>query len=404
MKGTILKIAVAPDSFKGSMTALEAASCIERGLRNVLAGVSVKKIPMADGGDGTVQAMVSATGGRTAKRLVRDPLGRKIKASFGLTGDGSTAIIEMAAASGLTLLKPHERNPMITSSYGTGELIRHALDLNVRKILVGIGGSATNDGGMGMARALGVRFTDGLGRDVPEGGGSLISICRIDISGLDSRLRGVVVEAACDVDNPLVGARGAARVYSPQKGATPAMVNKLEQGLRSLSRIIRKEIGIDIADVPGAGAAGGLGAGLMAFLGARLRPGVDIVVESVNLERRLKGCDIVITGEGRMDGQTVFGKAPAGVARVAKKLGLPVIAIAGSLGKNVHDVLSVGIDAYFSALWEPLPEGELPARGPDMLTDCAEQVARLIALKSTGRERLRVKECATGFQPVFCSR
>ncbi len=229
----MLKIAIAPDSFKGSMTAMEAASCIEAGLKQSLRGISCRKIPMADGGEGTVQAIVDATGGKFVKRTVSDPLGRKTKATFGISGNGKTAIMEMAEASGLALLKPRERNPMKTSTYGTGELIKHALKLGVHKILIGIGGSATNDGGTGMARALGVKFLDAKGKPVPDGGAKLEKIVSIDISGIDPRLKGVEIEVACDVDNPLAGRKGAAQVYGPQKGATPEMVKQLDAGLRN---------------------------------------------------------------------------------------------------------------------------------------------------------------------------
>lgn len=376
-----MKIAIAPDSFKGSLTAMQAATCIERGLKRVLRGISIRKIPMADGGEGTVRAIVDATSGRMVSCTVRNPRGRKIKSSFGMAGDGRTAVIEMAAASGLALIKPGERNPMVTTTYGTGELIHHALNRNAKKILVGIGGSATNDGGTGMARALGVKFLDKKGCKLPEGGGALRKLDRIDMNGLDPRLRRVTVEVACDVDNPFVGPRGAAQVYAPQKGATPLMVRELDSGLKQLAKVIKKDIGTDIPNIPGSGAAGGLGGGLMAFLGGRLRSGVDIVIDTVKLERKLKGCDLVIAGEGRMDGQTAFGKAPAGVARVARKLGIPVIAICGSLGSGAHKVHSIGIDAFFSALEEPVDEEDLPRRGPAMLSNCAEQLARLIKLK-----------------------
>jgi glycerate kinase len=376
----MLKVAIAPDSFKGSMTAMEAASCIEAGLTSALAGVRCRKVPMADGGEGTVQAIVDATGGTFVKRTVADPLGRRLKATFGLSGDGKTAVMEMAAASGLALLKPRERNPLKTSTYGTGELMRHALKLGVRKILIGIGGSATNDGGTGMARALGVKFLDARGKPVPEGGGSLDKIASIDMRGLDPRLKGVQVEVACDVDNPLIGRNGAAQVYGPQKGATPAMVKKLDAGLKHLSVVIKSDIGLSILRVPGSGAAGGLGGGLMAFAKGELRPGVDIVIDSVKLARQLKGCDLVITGEGRMDHQTAFGKTPAGVAKTAKALGIPVIAICGCLGKNPEVVHGIGIDAFFSALEENVTEEELPTRGPVMLRNCAEEVGRLLAI------------------------
>ena len=391
MRNATTKIGIAPDSFKGTLTALEAAACIERGLRNVLSNVSVVKIPMADGGDGTAETIVESTGGKMLTRTVTGPRGRRIKAAFGLTGDGRTAIVEMAKASGMALLKPRERNPMLATTRGTGELIRHALSRKVGTVLVGIGGSATNDGGMGMARALGVRFLDARGKEIAEGGGALSRLERIDMSGLDPRVGKVTVEVACDVDNPLTGPRGAARVYSPQKGATPRMVVQLDDNLKHLARIIKRDLGKDILRVPGSGAAGGLGAGLMAFLDGRLRPGIDIVIDSVHLKDRLSDCDLVITGEGRMDGQTVFGKTPAGVARVAKGLGLPVIGISGSTGMGVRDVHGAGIDVYFSALQESMDEDGLRTRGPAMLEDCAEQIARLLILRFRGRTRLRAR-------------
>lgn len=373
------KIAIAPDSFKGSMTALEAAERIEEGFCKVFKkNIIVRKIPMADGGEGTVRAIVEATGGKIIKRTVVDPLGRKIKASFGISGDGRTAVIEMAEASGLVLLKPKERNPMKTSTFGTGELIKSALKLGVSHILIGIGGSATNDGGTGMARALGVKFLDSDGNPLPEGGGVLNKLDRIDMSKIDPRLKMVKIEVACDVDNPLTGKKGAAEVYGPQKGATAAMVKKLDTGLLHLSKIIKNDIGVNILKVSGGGAAGGLGAGLMAFVGGELRPGVDIVIDRIKLRQRMKGCDLVITGEGRMDGQTVFGKTPSGVARVARELGIPIIAICGCLGKDAIKVNEIGIDAFFSALEENVENEDLPKRGPVMLMNCAEQVAKLI--------------------------
>ena len=376
-----MKIAFAPNAFKGSLTAAQAADCMERGFSKALPGITTVKIPMADGGDGTVLAIVAATGGRQVKCLVGDPLGRKIRSNFGLSGDGRTAVIEMALASGLMLLNPGERNPLRTSSRGTGELIRAALDLQVKEILIGIGGSATNDGGMGMARALGVRFLDARNRELADNGGALIKLAHIDVTGLDARLKNVAISVACDVDNPLCGPRGAARVYGPQKGATPAMVKQLDAGLKRLAAVIQKDLGVKVAKLPGAGAAGGLGAGLVAFLGARMCSGVDIVTKAISLESKLVGCDLVVTGEGRMDGQTAFGKAPAGVAKVARKLGIPVIAICGSLGADAGRVRTVGIEAFFSALEESVTEEDLPRRGPGMLERCAEQVGQLLALK-----------------------
>jgi glycerate 2-kinase len=390
-----LRIAVAPGPFKGSLTAEQAAACIARGLRKGLPRVSTVLVPMADGGDGTLDAVVKGTGGHRVICRASDPLQRRIRAAFGVTGDGRTAIVEMAAASGLVLLQPRERDPLRTTTRGTGELICRALDLGVSRILVGIGGSATNDGGAGMARALGVRFLDRQGRDLPEGGGALEGLWRIDASGLDPRLSGVGVDVACDVVNPLVGPRGAARVYGPQKGATPQMVAHLDRGLRRLAIVIRRDLGHSVRDVPGAGAAGGLGAGLMAFLGARLRRGVDIVMEAVGLERKLRGCDLVITGEGRLDGQTAYGKAPAGVARLASRMGVPVVVIGGCIGPDARRVLSAGVDAYFSALQEPVEESQLAARGPGMLTDCAEQIGRLLRLGWEKPRGWRAGKCPT---------
>lgn len=365
---------------------MEAADCIETGLKRALFNIRVKKIPMADGGEGTMRTIMASTGGKIVRLAVKDPLGRKIQAEYGLTGDGRTAVIEMAAASGVMLLKPAERDPLKASTFGTGELIRSALDRKVDRIIIGIGGSATNDGGAGMARALGVKFLDSRGREIADGGGALIALDRIEMKGLDRRLKDVLVEVACDVDNPLTGARGASRVYGPQKGATPAMAKQLDANLKLFAGIVKRDVGVDVMKVPGGGAAGGIGAGLMAFAGARLRPGVDIVIEIVKLEKKLKGCDLVITGEGRIDGQTVHGKTPAGVARAAKRLGLPVIAICGSIGKGADKVHKIGIDAYFSALNKPVNECDLRRKGPVMLVDCAEQVGRILALKQRSRK------------------
>jgi glycerate kinase len=379
-----LKIAIAPDAFKGTLTALEAAACIERGLRRVLRNISVCRIPMADGGDGTVRAIVDATNGRLKRAKVHDPLGRPIWAKYGITGIGSTAVIEMAAASGLVLLEPSERNPTSTTTRGTGDLIRASLRARVQKILVGIGGSATIDGGMGMARALGVRFLDNDGREVPEGGGSLGKLARIDMSGRLSALRRVKIEVACDVDNPLTGPTGAARVYGKQKGATSEQIRSLDQNLKHFARIVHRDLGVDMEPVPGAGAAGGLGAGLMAFLDAELRPGIDVVATAIGLPRRLRGCDLVITGEGRSDGQTLHGKAPMGVIREACKQGIPVVVISGSLGPGAEALLEHGVEACYGTISSPLDDEELRRNAPRLLEDCAEEVGREMAAGSTG--------------------
>lgn len=375
------RIGIAPDSFKGSLTAEEAAQCIEDGFRRIYGRqLAPVRVPMADGGEGTVRAIVSATGGRYVRAAVSDPLGRKIRAEYGISGDGQTAIIEMAAASGLPLLNPAERNPIRTSTFGTGELILHAAKCGVSRIILGIGGSATVDGGTGMARALGIRFIDSRGMNLPGNGGSLQSIRAIDTRNIPGFLKHIRFDIACDVTNLLCGPHGAAHVFGPQKGATPAMVQVLDKGLRNLACVIDKTTGRRVALIPGSGAAGGMAVPLLSFFNARLRAGVRLVIEAVDLPCRLKGCDLVITGEGRMDGQTAYGKTPAGVARVAKKLGIPVIAICGSIGSNAARVHKVGIDAYFSALQRPMNEDELAVHGADMLTTCAEQVARLLRI------------------------
>ncbi len=387
MERTKLKIAIAPDSFKGTLTALEAAECIERGLRRELGNLVVRKTPMADGGDGTVQAIVDATNGRFKRAKVHDPLGRPVWARYGITGDGRTAVIEMAAASGLILLEPSERDPMVTSTFGTGELIRVALTAGVRKILVGIGGSATNDGGLGMARALGVRFLDSNGREIPEGGGSLGELERIDLSGKIPSLSRAKIEVACDVDNPLTGPNGAAWVYGKQKGASADQIRMLDENLKHFAGIVKRDVGIDVDVVPGAGAAGGLGAGLKAFVDAELRPGVDLVSKAVRLTQRLRGCGLVITGEGRTDDQTLHGKAPMGVIREAQKLGIPVIVISGSIGPGAEALLEYGVEAYHGALSEPLVDGELRQSAPRLLEDCAAWVGREMGAADPPQQR-----------------
>ncbi|HHY85601.1 MAG TPA: glycerate kinase [Verrucomicrobia bacterium] len=381
MKQPFKRIVIAPNAFKGSLTAGEAARCIEAGLRRALKNALFMRVPVADGGEGTAAVVVEATKGKWVKRLVAGPTGRKVMARFGLTGDGRTAVIEMASASGLVLLQPDERNPLVTSTRGVGELIRAALDRGVRRMLICVGGSATNDGGMGMARALGARFLDERGRELPEGGGALGRLSRIDLSGLDPRLKAVSVEAACDVTNPLYGRDGAAYVYGPQKGATPEMVKQLDAGLRRLASVVKRDLRKDVAMTPGAGAAGGLGAGLMAFLDGRVRSGAELVLELLDFRRKLAGCDLVITGEGRLDAQTAFGKAPAVVAREARRLGVPVIAICGSVGPGAEEILKAGVGAYFSALETSLPEAELFQRAPGMLERCAEQVGRVLLVQ-----------------------
>lgn len=372
-----MKIVIAPDSFKGCLTALEVADAIEKGIRRVMPEAQIVKVPMADGGEGTVQALVDATGGQIIAQNVCDPLGNQIEANFGILGDGKTAVIEMAAASGLPLVPMDKRNPMITTTYGTGELIRAALDRGCGKLIVGIGGSATVDGGAGMAQALGVRLLDNGGHDIPRGGGGLEHLDHIDISQLDSRIAKTDTMVACDVDNPLVGPRGGPAVYGPQKGAIPEMVRKLDEYLDRYAHIIKRDLGVDVKEVPGAGAAGGLGAGLMAFLNAQLRSGVSIVIEASGLEKCLQGADIVITGEGRIDRQTIYGKTPIGVARAAKKFGLPVIGIAGGIDDGASVVYENGIDALMSIISQPMSLETAIEHARELLADAAERAIRL---------------------------
>ncbi|HBY57296.1 MAG TPA: glycerate kinase [Candidatus Atribacteria bacterium] len=339
-----MKIVVAPDSFKGSLTAIEVAGGIERGIREIFPEAEIIKIPMADGGDGTVQCLVNATGGKILREKVTGPLGEEVLASYGILGDKKTAVIEMAEASGLTLVPVNKRNPLVTTTYGTGQLIRAALDQGCRKMIIGIGGSATNDGGAGMVQALGAKLLDEEGKEIGFGGGELKKISRIDIRHMDKRLSDTKILVASDVTNPLCGPKGASRVYGPQKGATPEMAEELDKSLAHFAKMIKRDLHKDVKDMPGAGAAGGLGASLMAFLNAELRPGIDIVIEVVKLEEAIKGADLVITGEGKIDSQTIYGKAPIGVAKIAKKYNIPVIAIAALIGDDADIVHQYGID------------------------------------------------------------
>jgi glycerate kinase len=375
-----MRIVVAPDSFKGSLTAAEAAEAMARGVRTVWAEAEVAKVPMADGGEGTVDALVAGTGGRFVTRRVTGPLGRPVEARFGLLGDGETAVIEMASASGLLLVTPDQRDPRYTTTYGTGELIRAALDLGVRRIVCGIGGSATNDGGAGMVQALGGRLLRADGTEIGFGGAALLELERIDLSGLDPRLSEVELLVACDVENPLCGPRGAAAVYGPQKGATPEMVALLDRAMGHLADVMARDLGREVRDLPGAGAAGGLGAGFMGFLGARLRPGVEVVTEAVRLEALLDGAALVITGEGRTDGQTLAGKVPLGVARVAARQGVPAIVISGAVAPDADALLDHQIAALLSISDGPMTLDEAMRRGAEMLERATARAIRLVRL------------------------
>ncbi|AIN14674.1 MULTISPECIES: glycerate kinase [Yersinia pseudotuberculosis complex] len=353
-----MKIIIAPDSFKESLTAMQVAEAIEQGFSEIFPQAEYIKLPMADGGEGTVESMVAATGGELVNVEVTGPLGAPVKAFYGWMGDGETAVIEMAAASGLHLVAPEQRNPLITTSYGTGELILAALNHGARKIILGIGGSATNDGGAGMMQALGVQLSDQQGKALTVGGAALVQLVDIDLSQLDDRLAQTDILVACDVDNPLCGAKGASAVFGPQKGATPERVQQLDAALQHYGEKIEQVTGKSVINVAGAGAAGGMGAALFGLLNARLQPGIEIVTEALKLAAAVQEADLVITGEGRIDSQTIYGKTPVGVARVAKRFDIPVIAIAGSMAPDYEVVHQHGLDAVFSVLnhIQTLPE------------------------------------------------
>lgn len=375
-----MKIVIAPDSFKESLSALEVATQIEAGFRDVFPTWTYVKVPVADGGEGTVAALVAVTGGRRVPHTATGPLGAPVEAFFGMSGDGRTAIVEMAAASGLALLPPARRDALAATSYGVGELIVAALDAGARSIVVGVGGSASNDGGAGMAQALGVRLLDAQGRELGAGGGALAALARIDATGLDPRLRHCDIQVACDVDNPLTGPAGASAVFGPQKGATPAQVAQLDANLRHYAALIDADLGIAVAALPGAGAGGGLAAALVAFLRAQLRPGADIVAEALGLEALVAAADLVVTGEGRLDSQSAHGKTPLGVARIAKRHGKPVVAIAGGLGADAALLHAHGVDAMFGAVPRPCTLEQALAEAAANLRGTARNVAEAIRI------------------------
>jgi glycerate kinase len=374
-----VKVVAAPNALKGSLSAAAAAAALADGVTRALPGARVVQVPVADGGDGLVDVIAEALGGERRRLTVTGPRFSPVEAELTWLPQRRTAVIEMALASGLALLDDSRRDPAATTTLGTGELMRATLDLGAAQIIVGIGGSATNDGGIGMAGALGWRFTDAAGAPVRPVGGALADIRCIDGSGADPRLRQVRIAAVCDVDNPLTGPRGAARVYGPQKGATPAQVQQLDAGLSHLAGLIGRDLGLNVGDIPGAGAAGGLGAGLLAFCGAELRPGAEVVLDLVELDRHLDGADLVLTAEGRIDGQTRFGKAPGSVAAHAAARGIPCIAIAGGVGDDIAPLYATGIDAVFSLCPGPMTLAQAQRDSAALLARAAEQVVRAFA-------------------------
>ncbi|NHB93034.1 glycerate kinase [Photorhabdus cinerea] len=370
-----MKIVIAPDSFKESLSASQVAEAIEQGFREIYPQAEYIKLPMADGGEGTVESMVAAMNGQVIHLSVTGPLNQPVDSFFGILGDEKTAIIEMAATSGLHLVPIEQRNPLITTTYGTGELILAALDKGVRKIILGIGGSATNDGGAGMMQALGAHLLDISGKELKAGGAALSQLAEIDLSGLDSRLSHTEIIVACDVTNPLCGELGASAIFGPQKGATPEMVKELDAALRHYGEKIEFLTETRVIDVPGAGAAGGMGASLLGWLNAKLQPGIDIVISTLKLEEALQGANLVITGEGRIDSQTIYGKTPIGVARIAKKYAIATIALVGSMSKDYSIVHDHGLDAVFSIIPGVCSLSDALACGHENLRVTARNVA-----------------------------
>jgi glycerate 2-kinase len=371
-----MRVVIAPDKFKGSLTALQAADAIARGVNRASHSALIDQVPMADGGEGTTHALVAATGGSIRQAQVTGPLGEPVVASFGMLGDGRTAVIEMAAASGLVLVPAERRNPLITTTRGTGELLLAAIAAGARRVVVGIGGSATNDGGAGLGQSLGFRLVDHDGHELESGGGNLGRLARIDSDRRRRELDGVEIAVACDVTNPLCGPDGASAVYGPQKGASAEMVETLDRNLAHFAAIVEHDLGVSVKDQPGSGAAGGLGGGLVAFATGKLEPGINLIIDAVKLAERLENADLCLTGEGAIDAQSAFGKTAVGVARLAHSLHCPTLALAGSIGPGAEAVLKHGIDAYFSICPGPISLDQAIERAETLLERATEQAVR----------------------------
>ncbi len=378
-----MKIVLAPDSFKGNLTSLQVASALEKGIKRVIPNANCIKVPMADGGEGTVQSLIDATGGKFVRKQVKGPAGKLVSARYGILADGKTAVIEMAEASGLPEVEgTKDKNPMKTTTFGTGQLMMDAINKGTNHIILGLGGSATVDGGAGMAQALGVRFLDKKGNVIKElgAGGMLNKIASIDMTGVNTKVKQTKITVASDVENPLCGKKGAAYVFGPQKGATPAMVTRLDANLKHFAGVIKKDLRKDVMKLKGAGAAGGLGAGLVAFTGAKLKSGIDIVIEATGLAKHIKGADLVLTGEGRVDFQTAFGKTPSGVAKAARKHNVQTVAIGGGITDDARGVFEHGIDGLASACARDMSLQEAMSNSKAHLANAAERVIRLVLI------------------------
>lgn len=374
-----MRIVVAPDSFKESLSASKAAQAISEGIKKIAPESEIVSIPMADGGEGTVEALVTATSGKIVAVNSVDALNRPINSFFGVVGNGKTVVIEMAAASGIELLSAEERNPLATSTYGTGLLLKAAIDAGFSEIIIGIGGSATNDGGAGMAQALGFKLLDKNGHQIGLGGESLLKLHRIDCSEVHSSLSKVKITVACDVQNPLVGPNGATSVYGPQKGATPEMIETLEQGMLNYAKVLNNEFGTDYSNISGAGAAGGLGAGLMAFCNAQIRSGFELIAELTDLEQQIGSADLVFTGEGKIDSQTAYGKTISGIAKLCKKHHVPLIALAGMVSGDLTQLYNQGLTSAFAIANRPMTLDDSKNNAATLLSSTSEQVLRLIS-------------------------
>lgn len=376
--GVSVKIVVAPDSFKGAITAREICTAVKTGVHHVFPEADVIELPLADGGEGTMETLVLTSRGTFIELEVKGPLGKPVLASIGLLSDQKTAVIEVAQASGLTLLSEDERNPLLATTYGTGELIKHALDRNYRKFIIGLGGSATNDGGTGMLKALGVRFFSNDGHELAEGGAALINLAFIDDSGLDPRIKESSFLIASDVTNPLCGPNGASTIFGPQKGASASDVIKLDQALLHYSKIVQKQKKMDLCQIVGGGAAGGMGAALSAFLQAKIQSGIEVVMESIQFEERIAKANLIITGEGKLDSQTFSGKVITGVSKYAKKQKIPVIALCGSLQLNGNQINELGINSAFSIVPGPCSLETAIASSAKWTIERTEQIMRLL--------------------------